>query len=90
MMTKELTKEIAYKEVEYERNGKNVKAITHVYEILTHTGDLKNNEPHKHTEQKFIPLKEIKQIPYLSDATIFFLESIGFKRNAKLETTKNP
>lgn len=78
-------KEIAFKEMEYERNGKKIKAFTHVYEVLTYSGELKNNEPEKHNEQKFISLEEIKKIPYLSDSTIFFLESLGFKREAKLE-----
>jgi len=78
-------KEIAYKEVKYPRDGKNVKVFTHVYEVLSYSGELKNNEPHKHREQKFIPLEEIKKMPYLSDSTIFFLESIGFKRDARLK-----
>lgn len=78
-------KEIAFKEVEYNREGKKVRVLTHVYEVLVHSGELTNKEPHKHTQQKFISLEEIKKIPYLSDSTIFFLESIGFKRDAKLE-----
>lgn len=78
-------KEIAFKEMKYERNGKIVNVPTHVYEILAHSGELKNNEPEKHKEQKFISLEDIKKIPYLSDSTIFFLESIGFERDARLE-----
>ena len=78
-------KEIAFKEVKYERNGKMVKDLIHTYKILKYSGELENKEPHKHTEQKFIPLEEIKKIPYLSDQTIIFLKSIGFKRDAKLK-----
>lgn len=77
-------KEIAFKEVEYERDGKIVKAFTHVYEITSYKGELKNKEPNKHNKQIFVSLEEIKKMPYLSDSTIFFLESIDFKRNAKL------
>ena len=77
-------KEIAFKEVKYERNGKMVNVQTHVYEALEYLGELENMEPHKHIEQKFISLNEIKKIPYLSDSTIFFLESIGFKRGVRL------
>ncbi|MFA5061301.1 MAG: NUDIX hydrolase [Candidatus Pacearchaeota archaeon] len=84
LMIKEL-KEIAYKEVEYERNENNIKAFTHVYEIISYSGELQNKEPHKHNEQKFMSLEEIKKIPYLSDSTIFFLESLGFKRDARLD-----
>lgn len=78
-------KEIAFKKIKYERDNKLVKVLTHVYEILDYSGNLENKEPHKHIEQKFISIDEIKKIPYLSDSTIFFLESIGFKREAKLE-----
>ena len=77
-------KEIYFKEVDYIRNGKKVKVFAHVYLVISYSGELKNKELHKHKEQKFIPLNEIKIIPYLSDSTIFFLESIGFKRKAKL------
>ena len=78
-------REIAFKEVEYERDEKRVKVMTHVYEILDYSGELENGEPEKHREQKFISLEDIKKIPYLSDSTIFFLGSIGFEREARLE-----
>ena len=77
-------KEVVYKEINYERNGKQVRALTHVFEVMKYSGDIENKEPEKHTEQKFIPLEDIMKIPYLSDATILFLESIGLKRDAKL------
>jgi ADP-ribose pyrophosphatase YjhB (NUDIX family) len=78
-------REIAFKEIEYVREGKKVRVPTHVYEIISYSGELQNKEPHKHKEQKFLPLNEIKKMPYLSDSTIFFLESLGFKREAKLD-----
>ena len=78
-------KEVVLKEVEYERDGNLVKVLTHVYEILKYSGELKNLEAHKHREQKFISLEDIRKIPYLSDSTIFFLESLGFKRDAKIK-----
>ena len=78
-------KEIAFKEIKYIRNGKEVFVPTHVYEVLDYSGELKNNEPHKHAEQKFLPLEEIKKIPYLSDCTVLFLESIGFGREARID-----
>ena len=77
-------KEVVYKEINYERNGKQVRALTHVFEVMKYSGDIENKEPEKHTEQKFSPLEDIMKIPYLSDATILFLESIGLKRDAKL------
>lgn len=79
--------EIANQEKSYERNGRIVKDFIHTYKILKYSGELKNNEPHKHTEQKFMSLDKIKKLPYLSDQTIIFLERVGFKRGAKL--TKN-
>ena len=77
-------KEIFSKKMTYLREGKNVNVIVHVYEIFNYSGKLKNKEPEKHKEQKFMPLEEIKNIPYLSDCTIFFLETIGIKREAKI------
>jgi len=77
-------KEVAGKEKEYERKGKLVQVFNHVYEILDYSGEMKNNEPHKHTEQKFIPLEEIKKMPYLSDSTVLFLKSLGFERKVRI------
>jgi len=77
-------KEIAFREIVYNRNGRDVKVFTHTFEILEYTGKLENKEPHKHKEQKFIELEEIKNMPYLSDQTLMFLETLGIKRSAKI------
>jgi ADP-ribose pyrophosphatase YjhB (NUDIX family) len=68
----------------YEREGKEIKVITQVYEILKYSGNLENKEVTKHRTQKFISLEEIKKIPYLSDSTLVYLEFLGFKREAKI------
>ena len=81
----ESLKEITFKDTVYERDGKMVQTYVHNYEVLSYSGELENKEPQKHKEQKFVPLEEIKKRPYLSDSTIAFLETLGFKRNAKLE-----
>ena len=77
-------KELIYKIYNYKRNGKNVKVFTHVFEITKYSGELKNKEPEKHKKQEFLNIKEIKQLPYLSDSTLMFLEFLGIKRKAKL------
>ena len=77
-------KEIIYKDYFYQRNSKNVKVSSHVYEILKYTGELKNMEPMKHRKQLFMSIEEIKQLPYLSDITLLYLSYIGFNRNSHL------
>lgn len=77
-------KEIAHKEMVYERDGRNVKVSTHIFEVLDYSGKLENKEPHKHKQQKFVSVEEIKDIPYLSDSTVMFLETLGIKRCAKI------
>lgn len=75
---------IGTKKYYYVRDGKDVHLTLHLYEIFSYSGDLENKEPHKHRQQKFLPLEKIKTLQYLSDATIFYLEKIGYKRPAKL------
>ncbi len=77
-------KELIQRKFIYERNGKMVNVLSHIYEVLKYTGVMKNNEPHKHKKQMFIPLEKIKQLLYLSDATVLYLEHVGYKREAKI------
>jgi ADP-ribose pyrophosphatase YjhB (NUDIX family) len=77
-------KELTKKNYVYERKGKDVKIVGHIIEILNYNGEMKNNEPEKHREQRFILLDKIKKLPYLSDLTVLYLELIGFKRNARI------
>lgn len=77
-------KEIALKEYNYIRNGINVKVILHIFEIINYSGKIKNNEPEKHKQQKFLSLEEIKKLPYLSDSTILYLETLSYKRKARI------
>jgi len=73
---------LARKDYDYVRKGRNVKLNLYLYEVINYSGDLKNKEPENHSKQEFIDLEEIKKILYLSDATILYLETIGFKRDA--------
>lgn len=73
-------KEITQKEYVYNRNGKKVRLINHIYEILKYSGNIENKEPHKHIQQEFKELKEIKSISHLSDATLMYLDSLGYTR----------
>lgn len=76
--------ELGVKNVEHVRDGKKVHVRLSLYEIRRYTGTIKNKEPHKHTQQLFIPLDKITKLPYLSDSTVFYLETLGTLREAKL------
>jgi len=83
-LTIEEFKEIITKDYYYERNGNNVKVISHLFEILKYKGDLKNNEPHKHKTQIFISLDKLIKLPFLSDMTLLYLETQGIIRKARI------
>ena len=76
--------EIATKTYVYERNGKNVTVPLHLFQIFSFEGIIKNNEPHNHTTQIFLPIEKIKELPYLSDATLLFLETKGIYRTKSI------
>lgn len=73
-------KELVFETYEYLRNEINVKVFTHIFEILKYSGDLKNKEPKKHLQQKFMSLMEVVKLHYLSDITLRYLETLGIKR----------
>ncbi|HAS80631.1 MAG: hypothetical protein UR25_C0002G0037 [Candidatus Nomurabacteria bacterium GW2011_GWE1_32_28] len=77
-------KELIVKNYYYERNNNNVKVISHLFEILKFSGEMKNMEPQKHKQQLFMSIEDIKKLPYISDLTLLYLELLGFKRNAKI------
>ncbi|MFA5258661.1 MAG: NUDIX hydrolase [Candidatus Pacearchaeota archaeon] len=76
-------KEIASRKYDYIRDGKNVAVEVHLFEIIEYSGTIKNKEPNKHKVQEFLSLDKIKNLPYLSDNTLLYLETIGFKREAR-------
>jgi len=80
----EKMKELVAKDYEYERNGKKVRVLAHLFEIIKYSGQIQNKEPQKHKEQKFVALEEIKKLPHLSDLTLLYLSIMGFNREAKL------
>jgi len=77
-------KEIIEKDYLYERDGQEVKVTGHLFEITKYSGKLKNMEPAKHVQQIFLPIEKIKELPYLSDLTLLYLEKLGFKREARI------
>lgn len=77
-------RELIKRDYFYERNGNNIKVISHLFEILKYAGEIKNKEPQKHKQQIFISLEKIKRLPYLSDMALLYLERLGFKREAKI------
>ena len=64
----------------YNRNGKNVKVTLHSFEIIKYSGEIQNREPDKHKIQEFKNIEDVKKLPYLSDATLFYLHKTGFDR----------
>lgn len=77
-------KELVVKDYFYEREGREIKIISHLFEVQKYSGELKNMEPAKHYQQLFLPIEKIIELPYLSDLTILYLEQLGFKRDSKL------
>jgi len=77
-------KELAKRKYIYTRNRRRVIVNLHLFEITKYSGIVKNKEPHKHREQKFMSLEEIKRLPYLSDATLMYLETLNLKRKARI------
>lgn len=68
---------LSKKSFKYPRNGKLIDVVIHLFEVLEYKGEIENKEPEKHREQKFINIEEIKRIPYLSDATLMYLEYLA-------------
>jgi 8-oxo-dGTP pyrophosphatase MutT (NUDIX family) len=77
-------KEMAVEKYYYEREGKEITVIGHLFEIIKYSGEMENMEPHKHKQQLFMPIEDIKKLTYLSDLTLLYLNQLGFKREAKI------
>ena len=77
-------KELTKNSYVYGRKGRDVKIVGHIIEVLSFNRVIKNNEPEKHKQQRFISLDRIKKLPYLSDLTVLYLQTLGFKRNARI------
>jgi 8-oxo-dGTP pyrophosphatase MutT (NUDIX family) len=78
-------KEIRKKNYTYSRRGNKVIVFSHLFEIIGYTGVVKNKEPNKHRVQIFLSLPDIKKLPYLSDLTLLYLGTIGYKRKARIK-----
>ncbi len=68
----------------YRRGGKRVLVLGHLFEVLSYTGAMRNNEPQKHARQLFLSLARIRRLPYLSDVTLLYLDILGLGRKARL------
>lgn len=79
------SKELCVKDYFYERNGRTVKVVSHLFEVLKYSGEMKNTEPNKHRQQLFMPINRIVELPYLSDLTLLYLNQIGFNRPARIK-----
>ncbi len=77
-------RELLIKVFNYVRDGIPVKVTAHLFEVTNYSGELQNNEPHKHKQQIFMSLDEIMKLPYISNMTNLYLKSIGYDRGDKL------
>jgi len=77
-------RELIVRNYTYNRDKNEVLVISHLFEVLSYDGEIKNNEPQKHRQQNFLPISEIKKLPYLSDLTLLYLELLGFVRKARI------
>jgi ADP-ribose pyrophosphatase YjhB (NUDIX family) len=68
----------------YVREGNEVRVTSHLFEVLNHSGEMKNLEPTKHKQQLFLSVEEIKKLPYLSDMTLLYLKHLGFDRPPRI------
>jgi len=68
----------------YIRDGREVKLTGHLFMIITYRGDIINKEPHKHKQQVFLSLDKISELPFLSDMTLLYLETLGMKRKDQI------
>lgn len=80
--------EIVFREYQYKRKGHLVNVLSHLFEIKKYSGIVKNNEPKKHGQQIFLSLEKIKLLPYLSDLTLLYLGTLGFRREPHITDIK--
>jgi hypothetical protein len=75
---------ISKKKYTYERKGNLINLVLYLFEVTKYSGVIKNKEFEKHSEQKFISFEDFKKSSYLSDASLLYLENLGFIRDAKI------
>ena len=78
------SKEIISWEYTYNRNNKDVHVMEHIYEIIDFTGEIQNNEPHKHGQIVFKSIDEILKLPHLSHVAVVYLQTLGITRKYKI------
>jgi ADP-ribose pyrophosphatase YjhB (NUDIX family) len=70
-------KELMVRKYKYDRRVRVVTVTSHLFEITKYKGTIKNNEPHKHSKQLFMSIKDIKKKVYISDATKLYFEYLN-------------
>ena len=68
---------IGQKKFKYIRMGKLINVDSFLYEIIKYSGKIKNNEPTKHAEQKFMSVDEITKLNEISHMTQMYLKMLG-------------
>ena len=62
---------------DFVRNGIDVHIKSYIYEVIEYTGTIKNKEPHKHRELKFVSKNELKTIRPVSNMVGHLLSLIN-------------
>jgi 8-oxo-dGTP pyrophosphatase MutT (NUDIX family) len=70
-------KQIIQRNFKYIRLGNKIDVDTRIFEVYSYTGKVKNNEPQKHSIQKFLTVDEIAQLDEISHVTQLYLEHLG-------------
>jgi ADP-ribose pyrophosphatase YjhB (NUDIX family) len=70
-------KELMVRKYKYDRGVRVVTVTSHLFEVTKYKGTVKNNEPHKHSQQVFMSIQDIKKKTYISDATKLYFEYLS-------------
>ena len=68
----------------YNRDNKNIRVMEHIFEVTDFTGEIQNNEPHKHSQLLFKSLNEMQKLPHLSHVAVIYLKILGIIRTYKI------
>ncbi len=60
----------------YDREGRQVVAVFHLFQILDYQGNLSNKEPSKHAAMRFMALEDLRALAQTSDATSMLIRCI--------------
>ncbi len=63
--------------LKYDREGRTIRLVMHIFEVDAFGGTIENLEPTKHARLEYMYVEEIAALDCLSDATLLYLEELG-------------